>query len=33
MTRRHRWLALLGLVLAVAAWLAWSMLLVESDVG
>jgi hypothetical protein len=33
MTRRHRWLALAALLIAVAAWIAWTMLTVETDVG
>jgi hypothetical protein len=31
LSKRHRTFVLLGLALTVAAWLAWSMLLVESD--
>jgi hypothetical protein len=33
MLTRHRWLAALGLLIAVAAWLAWTMLTVDADLA
>jgi len=31
MRRRHRWLVALGLLLAVVGWLAWTILVTESE--
>lgn len=30
---RHKWLVAMGLLITVAAWLAWTLLTAESDVA